>query len=254
MWNVIYAVVFVFSFCFSFLLVPLARRFGTAFSILDHPSPRKIHFLPTPLTGGIALYLSILATVIASLMIGRLLPAKFSAYYAGVPLVLPKLTIFLITLAVVVVAGFLDDIFHFRPIIKLCFQILCGIVTFLAGIKISLFSSSVPVHLVLTVGWIVMCMNSFNLLDHANGLAAGVAFIAGSIFFFNAALNGQLFISTLLACFLGAVLGFLRYNFPKGTIFLGECGSSFLGYFIGCLAIMQTYYKYQAQQSFLPAL
>ncbi|MCM8822360.1 MAG: undecaprenyl/decaprenyl-phosphate alpha-N-acetylglucosaminyl 1-phosphate transferase [Candidatus Omnitrophica bacterium] len=254
MWNIIYAVVFLASLCFSVLLVPLARRFAIVFNVLDHPSPRKIHTLPTPLTGGIALYFSILATIIAGLTAGRFLPEQFFDYYASISSILPKLTIFLITLGVVVVAGFLDDILHFRPMIKLGFQILCGIVTFLAGIKISFFSSSVAVHLVFTVGWIVLCMNSFNLLDHANGLVAGVAFIAGSIFFFNAALNGQLFISTLLACFLGATLGFLKYNFPSGTIFLGECGSSFLGYFLGCLAIMGTYYRYQVQQSFLPAL
>ncbi|MCM8764638.1 MAG: hypothetical protein NC830_04685, partial [Candidatus Omnitrophica bacterium] len=203
MWKIIYAVVFLTSFCFSILLVPLVRKFAIVFDVLDHPSPRKIHGLPTPLTGGIALYFSILATIISGLIIGRFLPDKFSIYYDGVPSVLPKLTIFLITLALVVIAGFLDDMFHFRPMVKLGFQILCGIVTFLAGIKISFFSSNILIHFMLTTGWIVLCMNSFNLLDHANGLAAGVAFIAGSIFFFNASINGQLFISTLLVCFLG---------------------------------------------------
>ncbi len=178
-----------------------SKKVAILFNILDHPSPRKIHRMPTPLTGGIALYLSILATVISGLIAGRLLPDFFSSYYSGISSVLLKLTIFLTTSAVVVIAGFLDDIYHFKPLVKLGFQILCGIITFLAGIKISLFSSGMFVHLLLTAGWIVICMNSFNLLDHTNGLAAGVAFIAGGIFFFAAAINGQLFIATLLVCF-----------------------------------------------------
>lgn len=253
MWKIVYACVFVVSLVFSLLLVPVARRFAIVFDILDHPSPRKIHNLPTPLTGGIALYFSILATIIVGLIGSRLLPEIFSSYYSSISSVLLKLTIFLSISAVVVIVGFFDDVYHFKPLVKLVFQILCGIITFLAGIRISLFSTSILLHIILTVGWIVICMNSFNLLDHTNGLAAGVALIAGGIFFFSAAINGQLFIATLLSCFMGGVVGFLRYNFPAGKIFLGECGSSFLGYFLGCLAIMGTYYRYQ-QQSFLPAL
>jgi len=243
------------SLCLSLLLVPFARKFAVVFRVLDHPSSsRKIHTLPTPLTGGIALYFSILATIIVGLISGKFLPQNLYGYYAGISSVVPKLAVFLITSAIVVIAGFIDDMYHLRPLVKLGFQIICGLITFLAGIKISFFSSSVILQLIFTIGWIVICMNSFNLLDHTNGLAAGVAFIAGGIFFFAAATNGQLFISTLLACFLGGVLGFLRYNFPKGEIFLGECGSSFLGYFLGCLAIMGTYYRYQPQQSVLPVL
>lgn len=254
MWKIVYISVFLASVCFSIILVPLARKFAFFFNVLDHPSPRKIHTLPTPLTGGIALYFSIIATIITGLIVHRLLPEFFSVYYSGVSSVSLKLTIFLATSAIVVIAGFLDDVFHFKPFVKLGFQIACGLITFLAGIKISLFTSSIILHLILTIGWIVVCMNSFNLLDHTNGLAGGVAFIAGGIFFFNAAMNGQLFIATLLACFTGSVVGFLKYNFPSGKIFLGECGSSFLGYFLGCLAIMGTYYRYQPHQSILPAL
>jgi len=255
MWNVIYAGVFLVSLMFSLASVPVARRFALAFNVLDHPSsPRKIHKLPTPLSGGIAIYFSILATVITGLFLKKFLPENFSSYSSGILSVLPKLIIFLITSAIVVIVGFLDDVYHLRPVIKLVFQIVCGIITFLAGIRISFFSPYTIVQLIFTLGWIVVCMNSFNLLDHTNGLAAGVAAIAGGIFFFSAVNNGQIFISTLLACFTGAVLGFLKYNFPDAKIFLGECGSSFLGYFLACLAIMGTYYRYEPQYNILPAL
>ncbi len=254
MWKLIYLVVFSVSLCLSLVFVPFARRFAYAFCVLDHPSPRKVHLFPTPLTGGIAVYLSIVGTVIAGLVGKKFLPESFSVYSHGISSVLPKLITFLITSAVVVVAGFLDDIYHIKPLTKIFIQIICGLITFFAGIKISFFSSNTYVQIILTILWIIACMNSFNLLDHMNGLAAGVAFIAGSIFFFSASGNGQLFISTLLVCFLGSILGFLRYNFPSAKVFLGECGSSFIGYFLGCLAIMGTYYHYRPDQSFLPVL
>lgn len=240
--------------CLSLVLVPFARRFAYAFYVLDHPSPRKVHSSPTPITGGLAVYLSIVGTVIIGLIGKNFLPESFFVYSQGISSILPKLIVFLITSAVVVVAGFIDDIYHISPLTKIFFQAICGFITFLAGIKISFFSSNTYVQIILTVGWIIVCMNSFNLLDHMNGLAAGVGFISGSIFFFSASGNGQLFISTLLACFLGSIFGFLRYNFPSAKIFLGECGSSFIGYFLGCLAIMGTYYQYKPEQSFLPVL
>ena len=252
-WKLVYILVFLGSLCLSLMFVPLVKRFAYVFNVLDHPSPRKVHTFPTPLTGGIAVYLSIVGTIIIGLSGKNLLP-YFSAYSASISSVMPKLAGFLITSAVVVIVGFLDDIYHINPLTKILFQIICGLITFFAGIKISFFSSNLYVHIILTVLWIVVCMNSFNLLDHMNGLAAGVAFIAGSIFFFFSSGNGQLFISTLLACFLGSILGFLRYNFPCAEIFLGECGSSFIGYFLGCLAIMGTYYQYKPDQNFLPVL
>jgi len=254
MWNIIYVGVFLVSLCFSLMLVPVVRKFAIAFDVIDQPSLRKIHLFPTPLSGGIAVYLAILATVIAGLMLKGILPEKFFSHAAGVMHVLPKLTVFLVTSAVVVIFGFLDDMYHLRPMVKLGFQIICGIITFLAGIKISFFAPYEWLQAIFTIGWIVVCMNSFNLLDHANGLASGVACIAGGIFFFSAVSNGQLFISTLLACFIGAVSGFIPYNFPGAKIFLGECGSSFLGYFLACLAMMGTYYRYGPDQSVLPAL
>ncbi|MGC9065557.1 MAG: glycosyltransferase family 4 protein [Candidatus Ratteibacteria bacterium] len=254
MWNIIYAGVFLVSLCFSLLLVPVVRRFALAFNVIDQPSSRKIHLFPTPLSGGIAIYLSLLATVMVGLIAKEALPEGIFSHSAGIMHVLPKLTIFLATSAVVVVFGFLDDMYHLMPMVKLGFQIICGIITFLAGIRISFFAHYLWVQVIFTIGWIVVCMNSFNLLDHTNGLASGVACIAGGIFFFYAVSNGQLFISTLLACFIGAVLGFMPYNFPKAKIFLGECGSSFLGYFLACLGMMGTYYRYGPHQSMFPAL
>jgi len=246
--------VFFLSLCFSLVLVPIVKKFAYTFLVLDYPSARKVHFFPTPRTGGIAIYLSIVGTIILGLIGKNFLPEIFSDYSVGISSVLPKLIILLITSALVIIAGFLDDIYNIKPLTKILLQIICGLISFLAGIRISFFPSNIYIQLIVTVLWIIVCMNSFNLLDHTNGLAAGVAFIAGGMFFLFASSNGELFIATLLACFLGSILGFLRYNFPSATIFLGECGSTLIGYFLGCLAIMGTYYQYKPGQSFLAVL
>lgn len=149
MWKIIYLVVFLVSLCFSLVFVLAARRFAILFNVLDHPSPRKIHSVPTPLTGGIAVYFSILATVISGLLAGKMLPEMFSSYYSSIASVMPKLTVFLTTSAVVMIVGFLDDIYHFRPLVKLSFQIICGIITFFAGIKISFFYANPWIQLLL---------------------------------------------------------------------------------------------------------
>jgi UDP-GlcNAc:undecaprenyl-phosphate GlcNAc-1-phosphate transferase len=104
----------------------------------------------------------------------------------------------------------------------------------------------------MTAMWFLLMMNSFNLMDNMDGLSAGVAFISGSILFVFAVQMGQLFVATILAVFLGSLLGFLRYNFPPAKIFMGECGSSFIGYFLGTTAILLTFYRYEKNQSFLP--
>jgi UDP-GlcNAc:undecaprenyl-phosphate GlcNAc-1-phosphate transferase len=252
MFKLVYASAFLAGAGISLALIPLVRRFAFMFHVLDHPSQRKIHTVPIPLLGGLAVYFAVLLSVVSGLLATRFAPSLVEGYTAGIVSKLTELMVFLATSALVVFVGLLDDLYHLKPFTKLFFQIVCGVFTFLAGIKISLFSSLPAVHLAFTVFWIVLCMNSFNLLDHMDGLSAGVALIAGGIFFFAAYLKGQLFIAVLLACFLGGIAGFLWYNFPPASIFLGDCGSSFLGYFLGSLAIMGTYYRYKPGQSFLP--
>ncbi len=252
MWIYVYAGTFLSGLGFSLLLVPFMMRFATFFGILDYPSSRKIHSLPTPLLGGFAIFFAILLTVLFGLTGIRLNPEMLSLYSEGIARTTPSLLLFLLTSALVVAVGALDDLYCLSPWKKLLFQILCGIVTWSAGFKISLFLPLPFFSLLITTGWIVLCMNIFNLLDHMDGLAAGVALVSGLLFFLFSAFHGHLFIATLLACFLGSVAGFLWYNFPPASIFLGESGSSLLGYVLGTISIMATYYRYGESQSLLP--
>jgi UDP-GlcNAc:undecaprenyl-phosphate GlcNAc-1-phosphate transferase len=251
MWYYLYAGVFFTSLLLSFLLVPLSKKLAFNFHILDYPSQRKVHLKPMPLLGGLGIYFSIFFTILLGLWLKNFLFAHFYNYYNGIISVLPKIFSLIIILGIVVFFGLLDDIYHFRSYQKLFFQIVCGIITFLLGFKIN-FLPFQSLDFLLTVFWIILCMNSFNLLDHMDGLSSGVALIAGIIFFIFAVMHGQLFIATLISCFVGAMAGFLYYNFPPADIFMGESGSSLIGYFLGVAAIMGTYYHYEISRSFLP--
>ncbi len=251
MWYYVYIGVFFTGLFFTFLLVPLSGKIAFHIDALDYPSQRKVHLKPMPLLGGLAIYFSILFTIIIGMWFKNFFFLHFPNYYNGIISVLPKIFAFLLTGGIVIFFGLLDDIYHFHSYQKLFFQIICGIITFFMGFRVTLMPFPIVVFL-LTIFWIVLCMNSFNLLDHMDGLSSGVALIAGIIFFIFAIMRGQLFIATLVACFIGSMAGFLYYNFPPASIFMGESGSSFIGYFLGVIAIMGTYYHYGAFQSFLP--
>jgi UDP-GlcNAc:undecaprenyl-phosphate GlcNAc-1-phosphate transferase len=95
----------------------------------------------------------------------------------------------------------------------------------------------------LSILWIIALTNAFNFLDNMDGLSAGDAFICAAMFLIAAAINGQWFIAALLLTFMGSVLGFLCFNFPPATIFMGDGGSMILGFVLAGLTIRTTYYE-----------
>lgn len=153
---------------------------------------------------------------------------------------------------VVVAFGIIDDKKGLQARQKLLLQVLAVIIIFSQGIRLSFFLANPVESFILTTFWFLLMMNSFNLMDNMDGLSAGVAFISGAILFTFAVQMQQLFVATLLAVFLGSVLGFLKHNFPTAKIFMGDCGSSFLGYLLGTTAILLTFYRYEGNQTFLP--
>lgn len=252
MWIYIYISVFIISGLLSLILTPISGIIARKFNVISVPSERSIHKYPTPLLGGLAIYFSILITIIAGIIAvnSGLLPPFLSGYIPGIKSVSGKLFAVIAGGAVVVIFGVIDDVKTLKPLQKLVLQIIASVIIFSSGIRIS-FTNTVP-SFFLTIFWLILMMNTFNLMDNMDGLSAGVAFISGFILFIFALMREQLFVATILAVFLGAVLGFLRYNFSPAKIFMGECGSAFLGYFLGTNSILLTYYKYEQHQTFLP--
>jgi UDP-GlcNAc:undecaprenyl-phosphate GlcNAc-1-phosphate transferase len=106
---------------------------------------------------------------------------------------------------------------------------------------------------VVTLVWLVGITNAFNLLDNMDGLSAGVAFVASSTLLINAWALGEFFISLILLAFMGALLGFLLYNFQPASIFLGDCGSLFIGYVMASLTLLERYVS-NASSTLFPVL
>lgn len=252
MWPYVYIATFLTGIVLSLVFTPLSERVARRFNVISFPSERSIHKYPIPLLGGLGIYFSVLITILAGMVIvkSEFFPPFLSEYIPGIKSVIGKLSAILSGGAIVVTFGVIDDVKTLRARQKLFLQIIASIVIFTAGIRISL--TGTIYSFILTLFWLVLMMNTFNLMDNMDGLSSGVAFISGSILFIFAVMFKQLFVATLLAVFLGGVVGFLRYNFPPAKIFMGECGSAFLGYFLGTTAILLTFYRYEENQTFLP--
>ena len=209
------------------LTVPV-RQLALRVGMVDHPGPRKVHLQPIPLLGGLAIYLGVLVALLAS-MDGPALK-QVIAIYAGATLV--------------AIVGVLDDRGLLHHQIKLFGAMPAAAVILLAsGIRAQVFSSIWPgtagawADTALTLLWVVGITASFSILDHMDGLCAGVAAIASLFFAIFALQSGQILVSTMAAAVLGAAAGFLRWNFKPAKIFMGDGGAMFLGFLMATLAL-----------------
>jgi UDP-GlcNAc:undecaprenyl-phosphate/decaprenyl-phosphate GlcNAc-1-phosphate transferase len=222
----------------SWILTPAVIRLARAIGAVDQPGPRKIHSRPVPRMGGLAVFLGFFAGV------------AFAAFRAGYFDVLPELRLgYWLTLAVAATGMFLlglaDDLFGVPFQWKFAFQAAAAILVWAGGFRIEILSrpfGNTPLDLgmlslPLTTLWIVGITNAMNLIDGLDGLAAGTALItsvAVAVVAFNA---GQPGIVGLSVALVGSLAGFLRFNFNPARIFLGDCGSMFLGFVLAVASI-----------------
>jgi UDP-GlcNAc:undecaprenyl-phosphate GlcNAc-1-phosphate transferase len=214
-----YGTTFIVSLILALVATPLARKVAIKFVIMDIPRDDRFHKDPTPYLGGVALVFTFMVAV-------------FTSYKP-----MWELSVILSAALILSVMGFVDDYRKkMNPYIKLGLQCLAGLMVYLIGIKINLFSYEI-LNFLLTIFWIVGITNSFNLLDNMDGLSAGIATIAALFFFVISALQEQYLVATLSAAIAGGCLGFLRYNFNPATIFMGDAGSHFLGFLLAIIGI-----------------
>ena len=238
------------GFLLSLFLVPVMKTLALKWQVLDHPSTRKVHVRPTPLLGGLGIWLAFNMTILLGLtLLIWLFPGlsspfidSFKDLIPGVKSVLPKLLIISIGGLLIMLLGLIDDIKKVSFKAKLLGQILVGVGVVASGVRITLFLPNPILSAIITLLWLLLIINAFNLMDNMDGLSSGVAVVAASIFLIVSIRGGQLFVGTLLAIFIGVNLGFLVYNFPPASIFMGDSGSMFIGYMLAVLTIMNTYY------------
>jgi UDP-GlcNAc:undecaprenyl-phosphate GlcNAc-1-phosphate transferase len=209
------------------LTIPV-RQFALRVGMVDHPGPRKVHVQPMPLLGGLAIYLGVLIALLVSL--GGPALRQVIGIYAGATLV--------------AVVGILDDRGLLHHQIKLFGAMpLAAVILLISGIRAQVFSNifaggaGVWADTGLTLVWVVGITASFSILDHMDGLCAGVAAMASLFFAIFALQSGQLLVSTMAAAVLGAAAGFLRWNFKPAKIFMGDGGAMFLGFLMATLAL-----------------
>jgi UDP-GlcNAc:undecaprenyl-phosphate/decaprenyl-phosphate GlcNAc-1-phosphate transferase len=209
------------------LTVPI-RHLALRYGMVDKPGPRKVHINPIPLLGGIAIYLGFVLAVLFTLH--------------GVPL--SQILGILAGATLLAAVGFLDDGGLLHHQVKLFIGMPAAALFLVAsGIRAQFFSHFFPgtlsgvLDVALTVVWVVGITAAFSILDHMDGLCAGIAAVAAAFFTISAGMNGQTLVRALGAATLGAALGFLRWNFNPAKIFMGDGGAMFLGFLMATLGL-----------------
>lgn len=199
---------------------PLVRGLARRTGFVDVPAPRKLHATPTPLLGGLAI-------------VGAVLLALGFGGGRGVLSTDPALWIAACGIAAV---GLYDDRYGLSPALKLGGQVAAAAAIVVGGPRLHLQLGD-GWNFALTMLWIVAITNTFNLLDNMDGLCAGVAASTAAGLLALALMYRQPAIATLAAAVLGATVGFLAFNSSPASIFLGDCGSLFLGFLLAALSV-----------------
>jgi UDP-GlcNAc:undecaprenyl-phosphate GlcNAc-1-phosphate transferase len=209
------------------LTVPI-RHLALRFGMVDKPGPRKVHLNPIPLLGGMAIYLGFVLAILLS--------------RHGVPQ--QQIVGILAGATLLAVIGFLDDGGLLHHQVKLFIGMpIAAMFLIASGVRAQLFSQffrggvGLVLDCGLTILWVVGITAAFSILDHMDGLCAGIAAVAAAFFTIAAMMNGQVMVSTLGAATLGASLGFLRWNFNPAKIFMGDGGAMFLGFLMATLGL-----------------
>ncbi len=212
----------------SLMLVIPVRALALRVGMVDLPGPRKVHLTPIPLLGGLAMY----GAVVIAVLFAFNGPAR--AQISGI----------LTGATLVAAVGILDDRGLLHHQVKLFVGMpLAAAILLVTGIRAQVFSLLVGgrsgdiLDAVLTVIWVVGITASFSILDHMDGLCAGVAAMASFFFAMLSYLNGQTLVTILAAAVLGAATGFLRWNFKPAKIFMGDGGAMFLGFLMATLGL-----------------
>ncbi|HEX8173176.1 MAG TPA: glycosyl transferase [Thermoanaerobaculia bacterium] len=203
----------------SLVLTPLVRTIARRFGAVAVPKKDRWHRKPTAMMGGIAIYVAAVATLLAFVEHTR------------------ESWIVLAASTALFIVGLVDDFVQINPYQKLIGQLVGSAAVIYYGLVLP-WTGSAIVNILITAVWLIGITNAVNMLDNMDGLAAGIAAIAGAALAVNFAMNGQTTEALSLGAFAGALLGFLVYNHNPASIFMGDCGSMFIGFFLASTALV----------------
>jgi len=233
-----YIMVYFASALLALLATPVVIRIGQRMGIVDAPNVRKVHAAVTPRIGGVAIVFAMLTTT-------GLILALDNGVGEAVRGIRTQLVGLIVASILIFVSGLIDDVRNLPARAKLAFQIGAALLVCAFGVRIEEIdiSQDMVVHFGLlswpiTVFWIVGITNAVNLIDGLDGLAAGISAIACGVIAVFAFHTGQVVMGILMIALLGSLTGFLFFNFNPAKVFMGDCGSLFLGFVLATTSVM----------------
>jgi UDP-GlcNAc:undecaprenyl-phosphate GlcNAc-1-phosphate transferase len=243
------------SFLISFLATAAMRKLAPRWGLIDQPAQRKVHITPTPLGGGVGIWLGVIIPIVCAQLIALVLvksgsnpswiPAELIVHLDGVLYRSEQLWMVLAGGTVLAVMGLLDDKLNISWKPRLIIQLLVAGGLVMGGIRGSLFIQQPWIGMLLTVAWIIVLVNSLNFLDNMDGLTSGIGLIAAILFaIIMLRFTGEprWLVAGVLLVLAGAIAGFLCHNWPPAKIFMGDSGSYFIGLILSTMTILGTFY------------
>lgn len=204
------------------VLTWLVRKLAPRYGLVAPPRQDRWHKRPTALMGGVAIYFSFMAgCLVFPERLGRIWPILLAG-------------------SLLFVVGLIDDLKQLKPYKKLVLQLVAASIVVMAGLVLQ-WTPYAPVNYFFTMFWLVGITNAINLLDNMDGLAGGISAIACVFLAITLLINGQMNDAIFPLLLAGSIIGFLWFNIYPATIFMGDCGSMFLGFTLGSLALMSDY-------------
>lgn len=243
----------------SWLAVGWIQRHAGRLGLLDKPNARKVHTIPIPLGGGLGIWLGVV-TVFAAGTLGTWmvasstewtarLPESVAVYLPGLMTKVQSLWLLIGGASIVTLLGLCDDRYGLDWRVRLGVEFAVAIaVVYGQNLHLTAYIDQPWLTSGLSVLWIVMLINSFNMLDNMDALSGGVAAIVCAMLAImllstpeSSLGQPQLFVATMVLALLGGLLGFLGHNWPPAKIFMGDAGSYFVGYWIAIATLLSTY-------------
>lgn len=246
----------------SYVAVGAVKRYASRLGMLDKPNARKVHTTPIPLGGGLGIWAGMISVfAIGTLLVWGLsnreaaadwsaaVPSSWLDYMPGMMSKIGSIWFLIAGATVVTVLGLLDDRFGLDWKVRLGVEFaVAAAVVFGLNLHLTAYIDQPWLTSALSILWIVMLINSFNMLDNMDALSGGVAAIISAMLAIMLMTNPestvgqpQLFVAAMVLALLGGLLGFLHHNWPPATIFMGDAGSYLVGYWIAVATLLSTY-------------
>jgi UDP-GlcNAc:undecaprenyl-phosphate GlcNAc-1-phosphate transferase len=210
-------------------LTPLVRTVARRYGMVAKPKTDRWHKQPTAMLGGVGIWLAVVVSYLVFIRPNT--PQGFGHFPGSFLDVVMGASTFLF------LVGLADDFLHTKPYQKLIGQVMGSAFVIYYGLTLPWTSYS-ALNVALTIFWLIGITNAVNLLDNMDGLASGIAIIASGFLALSFLATGQLIEALMLLTFAGALLGFLVYNSSPASIFMGDCGSMFIGFFLASSALV----------------